>query len=319
MHRIAVLDDYMNVALTVANWSPLREVATIDRFGDHLAEEDAVAERLKDYDIIVAERERTRFPRSLLERLPKLRLLIATGPVNWSIDYEAASESGIVVCGTDALMDATPELTWGLILALCRRVAHEDRAVREGRWQTALGVGLKDKVLGVIGLGTVGSRVAAIGKAFHMRVLAWSQNLTPARANAVGVESAAKDELLSRSDVVSVHVVLSDRTKGLIRKRELALMKPTAYLINTSRGPIVDERALGEALENGTLAGAGLDVFGVEPLPLDHPFRRLENVVVTPHIGYITAQQYELFYGQVVEDIEAFLKGEPMRILEASH
>ncbi|MBI4185058.1 MAG: D-2-hydroxyacid dehydrogenase family protein [Proteobacteria bacterium] len=315
MRRIAILDDYLGVARSCADWSALEGRATIDAFTDHLADEDAVARRLAPYDIVVAERERTPFRRSLIERLPNLRLLIATGPVNWSIDYAAARDRGIVVCGTEAIQDNTPELTWGLILALFRRVAAEDRGVRAGRWQTGLGVGLKGKALGVIGLGRVGARVAAIGQAFEMEVLAWSRNLTPERAAASGASYATKEDLLRRADVVTIHVVLGPRTRGLIGARELALMKPTAYLVNTSRGPIVDERALIEALERGRLAGAGLDVFDIEPLPLDHPFRRIGSVVATPHIGYITAEQYRLFYGQAVENILAFLDGRPLRPL----
>ncbi|OLC33943.1 MAG: hydroxyacid dehydrogenase [Candidatus Rokubacteria bacterium 13_1_40CM_4_69_5] len=318
MHRIAILDDYLDVARSCADWSVLEGRATTDVFADHLADEDAVARRLAPYDIVVAERERTPFRRSLIERLPRLRLLVATGPVNWSIDYAAASERGIVVCGTEALHDTTPELTWGLILALCRRVVAEDRGVRAGRWQTGLGIGLKDKALGVIGLGHAGAPVAAIGRAFAMEVLAWSQNLTAERAAAAGATLVTKEELLRRADVVTIHVVLGPRTRGLIGARELALMKPTAYLVNTSRGPIVEERALIEALEGGRLAGAGLDVFDVEPLPLDHPFRRIETVVATPHVGYITAEQYRLFYGQAVEGILAFLDGRPIRPLGPS-
>jgi phosphoglycerate dehydrogenase-like enzyme len=316
MHRIAVLDDYMNVVSEATDWGPLRGKAEIDFFNDHLFEEDALVDRLAGYDIIVGERERTKFPRSLLERLPNLRLLVLTGPVNWSIDYAAAKELGIVVCGTEALQDKTPEITWGLILSLCRRVTLEDRAIRAGKWQTGLGMGLDGKVLGVIGLGQVGEAVARIGLAFQMQVIAWSQNLTKERVAEVGVELVSKDELLRRSDVVSLHVVLSERTRDLIQERDLELMKPTAYLVNTSRAPIVNEPTLLGALKNGTIAGAGLDVFEVEPLTADHPYRQLENLVVTPHIGYITAEQFQLFYSQVVEDILAFLSGEPIRILK---
>lgn len=316
MHRIAVLDDYMNAVAEATDWSPLRGIAEIDFFHDHLFDEDALVERLADHDIIVGERERTRFPGTLLRRLPKLKLLAVTGPVNWTIDFAAAKELGIVISCTDALQDKTPELAWGLILSLCRRVTQEDRATRAGKWQTGLGTGLNRKVLGVIGLGQVGSAVARIGKAFQMQVIAWSENLTNARATEVGVELVSKDELLRLSDVVTLHVVLGERTINLIQERDLALMKPTAYLVNTSRGPVVNEVALLRALEKKSIAGAGLYVFDIEPLPADHPFRRLENVVITPHIGYVSAEQYQLFYGQVVENIQAFLQGDPIRILE---
>ncbi|GIX45999.1 MAG: hypothetical protein KatS3mg131_0210 [Candidatus Tectimicrobiota bacterium] len=222
---------------------------------------------------------------------------------------------GIVVCGTEGLPYPTAELTWGLILALVRRIPQEDRAVRAGRWQTSLGVGLHGKVLGVIGLGRLGSQVAAIGRAFQMQVLAWSQNLTAERAAACGATLVGKDELLSRADVVTLHLVLSERTRGLIGARELSLMKPTAYLINTSRGPIVDEAALLAALQRRAIAGAGLDVFDEEPLPPDHPLLQLDNTVLTPHLGYVTEETYRVFYGQAVEDIEAFLRGQPVRVL----
>lgn len=316
MHRIAVLDDYMNAVAEAADWGQLRGAAEIDFFHDHLVEEDALVDRLAGYDIIVGERERTKFPRSLLERLPDLKLLVLTGPVNWSIDFAAARELGIVVCGTEALQDKTPEIAWGLILSLCRRVTAEDRATRAGKWQTGLGAGLNGNVLGVIGLGQVGAAVARIGMAFQMQIIAWSENLTKERAAEVGAELVSKDELLRRSDVVTLHVVLGERTRNLIQERDLARMKPTAYLVNTSRGPVVNEPALLQALENGTIAGAGLDVFNVEPLPADHPFRQLENLVITPHIGYITAEQFQLFYSQAVENIQAFLRGDPIRILE---
>ena len=318
MHRVAVLDDYMNAVAGAADWGLLRGSAETDFFHDHLVDEDALVDRLVSYDIIVGERERTKFPRSLLERLPNLKLLILTGPVNWSIDFAAARELGIVVCGTEALQDKTPEITWGLILSLCRRVTQEDRAIRAGKWQTGLGVGLNSKVLGVIGLGQVGAAVARIGMAFQMKVIAWSENLTKERATEVGTELVSKDELLRRSDVVTLHVVLGERTKNLIQERDFALMKPTAYMVNTSRGPIIDESALLLALNNGTIAGAGLDVFDVEPLPADHPIRQMDNLVITPHIGYITAEQFQLFYSQAVENIQAFLRGEPIRILKAA-
>ncbi len=317
MMRVAILDDYQGVALKMADWSVLPADVKIQVFTDHLSDENAVAERLKDFEIIVAMRERTPFPKTLLERLPRLKLLVTTGTRNASIDMEAAAKLGIVVSGTGLLIQPTAELTWGLILALLRNIPLEDQAVRSGHWQLRIGVGLHGKVLGILGLGKLGSQVAAFGKAFGMSLLAWSQNLTPERAAQCGATLVGKEELLSRSDIVTIHLVLSDRTRGLIGARELALMKPTAYLINTSRGPIVDEKALIEALEKGTIAGAALDVFDIEPLPLDHPFRRLKNTVITPHIGYVTKETYEVFFGDAVEDIQAFLAGKPIRVLNA--
>ena len=260
-------------------------------------------------------RERTAFPRALLERLPKLKLLVTTGMRNASIDVAAATARGIVVCGTAGLPYPTAELTWGLILALVRRIPAEDRATREGRWQISCGLGLNGKTLGVIGLGGLGSRVAKVGRAFEMGVIAWSQNLTEARAAEVGAKLVAKDELLARADVASIHLVLSDRTRGLIGARELSLMKRAAYLINTSRGPIVDESALVAAVRKGTIAGAGLDVYDDEPLAIDHPLRDLPNTVITPHLGYVTEEGYRIFYGQALEDVKAWLAGQPVRVL----
>ncbi|MBI4639246.1 MAG: D-2-hydroxyacid dehydrogenase family protein [Candidatus Tectomicrobia bacterium] len=316
--RIAVLDDYQEVAMKIADWSVLPSGTEVQMFRDHLSNEDAVEERLKEFEIVVAMRERTPFPRSLLERLPRLKLLVTTGMRNAAIDMKATTDIGIVVCGTGGLPYPTAELTWGLILALLRQIPREDKATRSGHWQVSLGVGLRDKVLGVIGLGNLGSQVATIGKAFRMSVIAWSQNLTAERATQFGVSLVGKEELLSRSDIVTIHLVLSARTRGLIGARDLALMKPTAYLVNTSRGPIVEEKALVEALQKGTIAGAALDVFNEEPLPLDHPLRRLENTVITPHLGYVTREGYEIFFGHAVEDIQAFLSGTPIRVLNPS-
>lgn len=316
MARVAILDDYQGVALGMADWKSLPAGTDVQVFSDHLDSADALAKRLADFDVVMAMRERTPFTRALLERLPRLRLLVTTGMRNASIDVKAAKERGITVCGTSGLPYPTAELAWGLVLALFRRIPAEDRASREGRWQTTVGLGLNGKTLGVLGLGTLGSRVAKYGRAFDMEVLAWSQNLTAARAAEVGATLVSKDELLQRSDVVSVHLVLSDRTRGLIRARELGLMKRTAYLVNTSRGPIVDEAALLHALESGTIAGAGLDVFEPEPLPADHPFLRLPNTVITPHLGYVTEETYRVFFGHAVEDVKAFLDGKPVRVLD---
>jgi phosphoglycerate dehydrogenase-like enzyme len=317
MARVALLDDYQGVALRMADWKSLPAGTDVVAFSDHLADEGALATRLADFDIVMAMRERTAFTRSLLERLPKLRLLITAGMRNASIDMKAAAERGVLVCGTAGLPYPTAELAWGLILGLMRRIPAEDRATREGRWQVSLGLGLNGKTLGVLGLGTLGSRVAKVGRAFEMEVLAWSQNLTRARAEEVGATLVAKDELLARSDIVSIHLVLSERTRGLLGARELGLMKRSAYLMNTSRGPIVDEAALIDALRNGIIAGAGLDVFDPEPLPADHPFRSLPNIVVTPHLGYVTEETYRVFYGHALEDVQAFLRGAPVRVLSA--
>ena len=316
MARVALLDDYQGVALSMADWKSLPPGTEVVVFKDHLAEEDAVAKRLADFDIVMALRERTPFQRTLLERLPKLKLLITAGMRNASIDMKAAAERGVVVCGTAGLPYPTAELAWGLVLSLMRRIPAEDRATREGRWQTSLGLGLNGKTLGVLGLGTLGSRAAKVGLAFEMEVLAWSQNLTTERAKEAGATLVPKDELLARSDIVSIHLVLGERTRGLIGARELGLMKRSAYLINTSRGPIVDEAALIRALGDGTIAGAGLDVFDEEPLPLHHPFRRLPNIVITPHLGYVTSETYRIFYGHAAEDIKAYLDGKPVRVLK---
>jgi phosphoglycerate dehydrogenase-like enzyme len=309
--RVAVLDDYQGVARRFADWSGLEAVL----FRDHLADLDAVARRLADFEAVVAMRERTPFPRALLARLPRLRLLVTTGMRNASIDLQAAADHGVTVCGTAGLPYPTAELAWGLVLALARCIPREDRATRAGGWQETVGVGLNGKTLGVLGLGTLGSRVARFGRAFEMTVLAWSQHLTAERAAEVGATLVPRDELLARADVVSIHLVLGERTRGLLGARELALMKPSALLVNTSRGPIVDEAALIEALRQGRLAGAGLDVFEEEPLPLDHPFRRLPNTVITPHLGYVTEETYRIFFGQAVEDVQAFFRGAPVRVL----
>ena len=318
MVRIAILDDYQDVALQMTDWSVLPKDVEVQVFRDHVKDQDAVVERLKDFDIVMAMRERTPFPRSLLERLPKLRLLTTTGMRNAAIDLPAAADCGVVVCGTGGVLYPTAELTWGLILALFRHIPREDRATRGDQWQVSMGIGVHGKTLGVIGLGNLGSQVATVGKAFQMSVLAWSQNLTAERAAKFGVTLVSKDELLSQSDIVTIHLVLSQRTSGLLGARELGLLKSTAYLVNTSRGPIVDEQALVEALEKKTIAGAALDVFDEEPLPLDHPLRRLENTVITPHIGYVTAETYKIFFDQTVENIRAFLNGAPVRVINPS-
>ena len=313
--KVAVLDDYQSVAREMADWGRLPSDTELTVFQDHLKNEDDVAARLKDYDVVVAMRERTPFPPSLLSRLPNLKLLVTTGMRNASIDVAAANEQGVTVCGTTGMGTGTSELAWGLILSLTRHIHTEDRRVREGAWQTTIGPSLEGHTLGLVGLGRLGSNVAKVGKAFDMNIIAWSQNLTEERASAGGARLVSKEELFRQADVISIHYILSPRSRGMITAAELSLMKPTALLINTSRGPIVDEAALIEALEQGRIGGAGLDVFNEEPLPLDHPFRRLDNVLVTPHIGYVTSDNYRIFYGDAVENIVAFLKDDPIRVI----
>jgi phosphoglycerate dehydrogenase-like enzyme len=311
-----MLDDYQDVAEAFSDWTALPD-AEVVVFHDHVDDDDALVARLTGFEVVVAMRERTPFTRDRLARLPELRLLVTTGMGNAAIDMSAARELGIVVCGTGGLLMPTAELTWGLILSLARHIPWEDRDVRQGGWQCTVGTDLRRATLGIVGLGNLGAAVARVGAAFGMDLLAWSQNLTAERAAEVGVERVDKEELFARADFVSIHLVLSDRTRGLIGKQELELMKPTAYLVNTSRGPIVDEHALIDALENGTIAGAGLDVFDCEPLPLDHAFRRLPNVVVTPHIGYVTKATYARFYRDIVDDVVAYARGTPTRVLNA--
>ncbi|HLJ64898.1 MAG TPA: D-2-hydroxyacid dehydrogenase family protein [Stellaceae bacterium] len=314
MMRVAILDDYQQVALRMAPWQSLHPEVSIEAIPEPLSEETLV-HRLHAHECIVAMRERTLFPRRLFERLPNLKLLVTAGTRNAAIDLAAASAHKVQVCGTNMLPTPTAELAWCLILALARHLPEEDRAMRAGRFQTTLGIGLKGKVLGLIGLGTLGAQVARVGLAFAMEVIAWSQNLTPERALAHGVTLVSKEELLARADFVSIHLVLSDRSRGLIGASDLARMKPSAYLVNTSRGPIVDEAALIECLKARRIAGAGLDVFDREPLPRDHALRQLDNTVITPHLGYVTEENYRLIYGQAVEDIRAFLEGKVLRPL----
>jgi phosphoglycerate dehydrogenase-like enzyme len=313
--RAAVLDDYEGVALRVADWSPVLERVDVDVFSEHIDDEDELARRLAPYDIVVLMRERTPMPASLLERLPNLRLLASTGRKNASIDVAAARDRGITVCGTDSPSSAPGELTWALILGLARNLVVEAERMRRGGWQSSLGADLAGRTLGVIGLGRIGTQVAAVGNAFGMDVLAWSENLTVERAAEVGVRAVPLDRLLAEADVVTVHQVLSKRTRGLLGARELALMKPTALLVNTSRAPIVDTVALLVALEEGRIGGAGLDVFDEEPLPADHPLRTAPRTLLTPHIGYVTEEVFRTYYQGVVEDITAFLDGSPIRTL----
>jgi phosphoglycerate dehydrogenase-like enzyme len=315
-YRCAVLDDYQNVALKLADWSTLSADVEVKIFNEALGNEANVARALADFEIVCAMRERTPFPRALVQKLPKLKLLITTGMRNASIDVAAAKERGITVCGTPGTGNPTSAIAFALILELARHVGYESARMRAGvLWQSTIGPDLEGLTLGVLGLGKLGTRTAQIARAFGMNVIAWSQNLTAEKCVAAGVAYAGKDDLLRQSDFISIHLVLSERTRGLVGARELALMKPSAYLINTSRGPIVDEAALIAALSEKKIAGAGLDVFDTEPLPLDHPFRKMDNVVITPHLGYVSVQNYRTFYGGIVEDIRAFLDGKPVRTL----
>jgi len=315
--KVAVLDDYQGVARSLAAWDTLPAGSEVVFFRDHLDAEAALVQRLAPFEVVVAMRERTPFPRRLLERLPALRLLVTTGRRNAAIDVAAANEHGVLVCGTDGLPYPTAELTWGLILALARRIPAEDRALRAGAWQTSIGVGLAGKTLALLGLGKLGAQVARIGRAFDMRVIAWSQNLTAERAAQASAEWVPRDTLFREADVLSIHLVLSERTRGLVGKAELGQMKPTALLINTSRGPIVDEAALIAALERHAIAGAGIDVFDREPLPAGHPLLGLDDTVLTPHVGYVTRETYDVFYQQALEDILGYLSGTPLRELAA--
>jgi phosphoglycerate dehydrogenase-like enzyme len=316
MPRVAVLDDYQGVALEMADWSVLPQDCQVQVFRDHLTDLEALAKRLQDFEIVNCMRERTPFGRDLLERLPNLRLLVTTGMRNAAIDLQAATDLGVWVCGTAGGPDAPPaELTWGLILALVRHIPREDAAIRAGHWGVTVGMSLENQVLGVLGLGRLGSKVARVGVAFEMSVIAWSQNLTAERAAQYGATLVSKDELFARSDILTIHVQLSARTRGLVGARELGLMKPSAYLVNTARGPIVDEVALVRALQARTIAGAGLDVFDQEPLPPGHPFLSLDNTLLVPHIGYVTKAQYQVRYRDAVDDIAAYLKGTPLRVL----
>src|SRR6202167_1587805 len=314
--RCAILDDYQNVALSMADWSKVGNDIEIKVFNEHLGATRKVIAALQGFAIVCAMRERTAFPRSVIEALPDLKLLVTTGMRNASIDLEAAKAHGVIVCGTPAFGNATAAIATGLMLELARHIGYENARLKAGApWQTTIGLDLEGLTLALLGLGKLGTRMAEIGHAFKMDVIAWSQNLTPEKCREAGVEYVGADELFQRADFLSVHLQLSPRTRGLIGARQIALMKKSSYLINTSRGPIIDEAALLAALRNKRIAGAGLDVFDVEPLPLDHPLRKLDNVVLTPHLGYVAAQNYRAFFGGMVEDIRAFLDGKPARVL----
>ena len=317
MIQVAVLDDYQRAALRLADWKSLEPEVQVQSFPEHIADPAELAKRLHVFECVVLMRERTPFPKTLIEKLPNLRLIVTAGMRNAAIDVEAATARGIQICGTETLGYPTAELTWGLIIALARKIPEEWAALRQGKWQSRLGVGLKGKVLGVIGLGRLGSQVATIGKAFGMNVIAWSQNLTEAKAAEIGVKRVEKEELFAGADFVTIHLVLGDRSRGLVGDAELDRMKPSAYLVNTSRGPIVQEKALVEALKSDRIAGAAVDVFDREPVAKDHPYLALDNLLATPHLGYVTEEGYRRIYGEAVEDIRAFLQAKPVRAINA--
>lgn len=317
MPKIAILDDYAKSALEIADWGMLAGFEAVS-FDDNLVDHDALVARLADFEVVCAMRERTPFPATVFERLPKLKLFVTSGMRNKSVDFAAARRMGVVCCGTATSGTTTTEHTWALILATARHVPHDHMVMRQGGWQTRTGFDLAGKTLGCVGLGRLGSAVAKIGAgAFGMKVVAWSQNLTAERCSEVGAELVSKEELFERSDVVTIHLLLSDRTTGLVDAADLARMKTGAILVNTSRGPIVDEAALFETLKARRIRAAAIDVFSQEPLPADAPIRSLDNVVLTPHIGYVTEDTYRLFYGQMVEDIAAWANGSPIRTIEA--
>lgn len=316
--RLAVLDDYQGAAASRGPWQRLGDRVALTIFRDGLAEEDALVARLREFDAIMLIRERTPFPASLLRRLPRLRLLVTAGGRNRSVDAAACEELGITFCGTPSVGAPTLDLTWGLIIGLLRDIPGQQRALREGHWQTGVGLGLEGLTLGVLGLGHLGSRVADVARAFGMTVIAWSPNLTRERAEAAGAVLVDRQRLFAEADVVTLHMVLSERTRGLVGAAELGAMKPGAFLVNTSRGPLVEQAALVEALRSGRIAGAGLDVYDTEPLPADHPLLSCPNTLLTPHLGYVTDQNYRAYFAGAVEAVEAFLAGSPIRRISAS-
>ena len=314
--RCAILDDYQNIALKVADFSKVKGEVEFTAFHEHLGGPDKVIAALKGFQIVVAMRERTGFPKQVIDGLPDLKLLITTGMRNASIDTEAAKARGVTVCGTGSFGSPTSGIAIGLMLELTRHIGYENARLHAGAtWQSTIGPDLEGMTLGVLGLGKLGTRTANIAKAFGMKAIAWSQNLTPEKAQEAGATYVSKDDLFRQADFITIHVVLSQRSRGLVGARELGLMKPTAYIINTSRGPIIEEAALLAALREKKIAGAGLDVFDVEPLPLDHPLRKMDNVVITPHLGYVSEQNYQHYFAGVAEDIRGFLDGEPVRVM----
>jgi phosphoglycerate dehydrogenase-like enzyme len=315
LERLAILDDYQGVVRGMGPWDRLPPSLSVEVFRDTLTDPDALAARLAPFDAILAMRERTPFPAALLARLPKLKLLITTGERNRSIDVAAARAQGVTVCGTPSFGAPTVDITWGLILNLLRDLPRQQESLRAGTWQTSVGTSAEGLTLGVVGLGKLGTRVARVGQAFGMKVIAWSQNLTAEKAAAAGAELVAKEELFARADVVTLHLILSERSRGIVGAAELGRMKPTAVIVNTSRGPLIDRDALVAALKEGRIAGAGLDVFEEEPLPADNPILSCPNTVLTPHLGYVSTQNYRAYFDGAVEAIEAFLAGRPIREL----
>ena len=314
--RCAILDDYQNVVLKVVDWSKVKGDVEFKVFNEHLGGPDEVIAALQGFQIVVAMRERTGFPKQVIDALPDLKLLITTGMRNASIDTEAAKARGVTVCGTSSFGSPTSGIAIGLMLELTRHIGYENARLHSGAtWQTTIGPDLEGLTLGILGLGKLGVRTANIAKAFGMKVIAWSQNLTPEKCQEAGVGYVSKDDLFRQSDFISVHVVLSQRTRGIVGAHEIGLMKPSAFLINTSRGPIIEEAAMLAALRDKKIAGAGLDTFDVEPLPLDHPLRKMDNAVITPHLGYVSEQNYRGYFSGVVEDIRGFLDGKPVRVM----
>lgn len=314
--RVAILDDYQNVALRCADWSPLKNDAEISVFNRPFGSQDEAIAALRGFAVVAGMRERTPFPRAVIEALPDLKLLITTGAKNLSFDVKAANERGVTVCGTGAVGTPTTGIVFGLMLELTRRIGFENARMKAGEpWQVTIGRDLEGLTLGIVGLGKLGQRVAAIGRAFGMNVIAWSQNLTPEKAKAGGADYVSREELFAQADFVTIHLVLSDRSRGLIGATDIGRMKKDAYLINTARAPIVDQAALLQALQDKRIGGAGLDVFEVEPLPVEHPYRKLDNVVLTPHLGYVSEQNYRKYFPDIVEDIRAFLDGKPVRVV----
>lgn len=301
--KIAVLDDYQHVALTIADWSVLQQSAIVTVFNDHLTDLDALKKRLGPFQVIAVMRERTPLSRELIQSLPNLQLIVSTAMRNASIDLQAATEAGIEVRHTGYVWSGAPELTWALLMSIARKIPQENSNFQTGKWQTTIGVDLKGKTIGIIGLGNIGSTIAGYARAFGMNILCWSPNLTQEKAEAAGLKLVSKDVLFRESDFITVHMVLSERSRGMVGAEELALMKPSAYLINTSRGPLIDEKALIETLEQRKIAGAALDVFDAEPLPASHPFRKMDNLLATPHIGYVTEDTYRVFYQDTVKAI----------------
>ena len=314
--RCAILDDYLNLSLKLADWSKIEDRVDVTVFNQPFASQDSAVSALKDFEIILAMRERTPFPRAMFDQLPKLKLLITSGMRNAAIDMEAAKDHGVVLCGTQWARDPTAPLTMGLILELTRNIGRENARMHAGEYlQKHVGIEIDGKTLGVVGLGKLGAKVSTIAKTFGMNVIAWSPNLTAERCKEVGVTYATKEELFSTADIITIHMVLSDRSRGLVGAAELNRMKPTSFLVNSARGPIVDEMALLETLKARKIAGAAVDVFSVEPLPVDHPFRKLDNLVLTPHLGYVTQETFTAHYTQMVEGIDGWFKGEPVRKL----